>query len=949
MTFSLEKRDLWGCFKPEQPRFNPEKGKAIKYEHPPKTSTGVFALRVPLHVWEQVARRHHIEFDQEEWDDTQPDGGFWQWLKEHPQIPLIITEGAKKAGALLSGGYGAIALPGIFGAFRTPKDEWGNRIGQSQLIPQLKKLIRGQREIYLAFDQDEKPNTVRAVRSAIRKTGYLLKQAGCPVKVITWESKLGKGVDDLIANQGQAAFEVAFQNALSLDLWKAQSLEQLTYPRHQSLSQRYLPEQLSIPPEAKLVALKSPKGTGKTRWLESVVAGAIARQQPVLVIGHRIRLVEELCQRFGLDYIRDLPRGKDRSKEPNLKINGYGLCIDSLHGKSQARFNPHHWGDALIIFDEVEQVLWHGLNSSTCRDNRINILQSLKHLLQNVFAGEGQIYISDADLSDVSIDYLLTLGGQKIQPYLIENTWQADASNHYTLNHYPDGTPKRLLKDLVQHIQVGGKPFICLSAQKLKSQWSTSTLEIYLKNQFPDRQILRLDAESLADPNHPAYGAMGTINETLAQYDVVLASPAVETGISLDLKGHFSSVWAIAQGVQAVNSICQALSRVRENVPRYLWVAKYGFNTVGNGATSIPALLTSSQRLTQTNIRLLQQSDFIALDDLDTDFQAESLLCWAKFAVRINAGMVNYREAVLAHLQREGQKLVAVPKRRKAATTQIQRDNQLTSVINAIRDTNYQAECLAIAQAAPLSSKDYQRLKKKLVKTAPEKQQLRKYELQKRYNLPVTAALVAKDDDHWYQKLRRHYFLTVGRPYLADRDALIASHLMQQGSGQIFQPDFNHSQLGAMIGTMEILGITTLLAQSNRPLHNLDPEMQHLAAIALENREAIKTTVGIGLAKNSTPIMILRRFLELLGLELKYTKITTIQKKRTRIYQISHPQDHRQSVFQHWLQTDQNCPGTSAFWQEDCQKYLAKLQRSRHKEESNYVQLTFELPTPEAS
>ncbi|MBV5257713.1 DUF3854 domain-containing protein [Synechococcus moorigangaii CMS01] len=943
------KPDLWGCFKPEQPRLNPEKGKPIKYEHPPKASTGVFALRVPLHVWERVARRHHLEFSQEDWDDTQPDGGFWQWFKEHPQIPLIITEGAKKAGALLSAGYGAIALPGIYGAIRTPKDEFGNRIGQSRLIPQLKKLIHGQREIYIAFDQDEKPSTVRAVHSAIRKTGYLLKQAGCSVKVITWESHAGKGVDDLMANLGQAAFEGIVQKAHSLDLWKAQSLEQLTYPRHQSLQQRYLPEHLNIPLEAKLVALKSPKGTGKTRWLESVVAAAIARQQPVLVIGHRIRLVEELCQRFGLDYIRDLPRGKDRSKEPNLKINGYGLCIDSLHGKSQARFNPHHWGDALIIFDEVEQVLWHGLNSTTCRDNRVNILQNLKHLLQNVFAGDGQIYISDADLSDVSIDYLLTLGGQKLQPYLIENTWQADSNSHYSLNHYADSTPKRLVKDLVQHIQEGGKPFICLSAQKLKSQWSTSTLEIYLKNQFPDRKILRLDAESLADPQHPAYGAMGSVNQTLAQYDVVLASPAVETGVSLDLKGHFTSVWAIAQGVQTVNSICQALSRVRENVPRYLWVAKYGFNTVGNGATSIPALLTSSQRLTQTNIRLLQQSDFIALDDLDTDFQAESLLCWAKFAVRINAGMVNYREAVLAHLQGEGHQLVAVTKRRRTAPPQTQPDHQLAFAINAIRDTNYQAECLAIAQAAPLSPKDYQRLKKKLVKTTPERQQLRKYELQKRYNLPVTAPLVAKDDDHWYQKLRRHYFLTVGRPYLADRDALIASHLMQQGSGQIFQPDFNHSQLGAIIGTLEILGITTLLAQTKRPLHNLDPEMQRLAAIALENRDAIKTTVGIGLAKNSTPIMILRRFLELLGLELKYLKITTIQKQRTRIYQISQPQDQRQTVFQHWLQTDQNCPGTSAFWQEDCQQYLAKLQQTRHQAESNYVQLTFELATPEAS
>lgn len=825
--------DLWGCFKPEQPRTNDAKGKPIKYEHPPKVSTGLFALRVPSHIWELVASRNQLEFRDCVWDNAQPDGGFWQWFKEHPQIPLVITEGAKKAGALLSAGYVAIALPGIYGAVRTPKDETGRKIGRSRLIPQMKKLVTGDRPVYIAFDQDEKIRTIKAVHAAIRKTGYLLKQAGCDVKVVTWESKLGKGVDDLIANYGQDKFEQAYQQALSLDLWKAQGLNQLTYPRQQSLNQRYLSE-LNVPEGSKLVAIKSPKGTGKTRSLESIVAAAIARQQPVLVIGHRIRLVEELCQRFGLDYIRDLPQSKDRSAEPSLKINGYGLCIDSLHEKSQARFNPNDWSDALIILDEVEQVLWHGLNSSTCRDRRVNILQNFKTLIQNVFDGEGQVYISDADLSDVSLDYLLTLGGREFAPYLIENTWIADKKSSYALNNYPDSTPKRLVKDLESHIQAGGKLFVCLSAQKLKSQWGTSTLEIYLQKRFPKLKILRIDAESLADPKHPAYGCVTNLNQIAPQYDVVLASPAVETGISFDIKGHFTSVWGIAQGVQTVNSICQALSRVRENVPRHLWVAKYGFNTIGNGSTSIPSLLTSSQKLTQTNIRLLQQSDFAVLDDLDTEFQAESLLCWAKFAVRINAGMVNYREAVIAHLAQEGHRIGEVPKH-CAVTKRSEQQlpvNQLTEAINAVRETNYQGECLAIAQAQTLSTTYYQTLKKKLVKTTPERYQIRKYELQKRYNLPVTAELVEKDDDNWYQKLRRHYFLTLGRPYLADRDALIAKHLMQQGSGQIFQPDFNHSQLGAIIGTLEILGIKELLLQPERELHNLDGEMQHLAAIA---------------------------------------------------------------------------------------------------------------------
>jgi len=99
---------------------------------------------------------------------------------------------------------------------------------------------------------------------------------------------------------------------------------------------------------------------------------------------------------------------------------------------------------------------------------------------------------------------------------------------------------------------------------------------------------------------------------------------------------------------------------VSENMPRFIWVAAYGFNQVGNGSTSIPSLLTSGQSLSQLNIRLLQQSDFDALDDLEMSFQAESL-CWAKMAVRLNASMVQYRESVLVALRGEGHQVIEAP------------------------------------------------------------------------------------------------------------------------------------------------------------------------------------------------------------------------------------------------------------------------------------------------
>ena len=898
--------DIWGCFKPNSPRNSCDR--IIKYEHPPKTSTGLFALKVTLDIWQEIAKSAKVTIPTETIHTDSADLGFWQWLSDRPEVPLCITEGAKKAGALLSAGYAAVALPGINNGYRTPKDENGKRIGKSHLIPQLAKLAVPGRIVYLVFDRDSKPKTVKAVNAAIKKTGYLLQKAGCQVKVVTWSPSLGKGVDDLIVDRGIESFSQAYEDALDLETWKAKSWTNLTYPTDLEVNSRYLPE-LDISPETQLVGIKSPKGTGKTKALAKLVTDAIARGQKILVVGHRVQLVRELCQRFGLGYVSDIdPVAED--------LQGYGLCIDSLHGNSQAQFDPKDWTNSLVIIDEVEQVLWHVLNSSTCKDRRVEILKCFKTLMQNVLADRGQVYIADADLSDIALDYLISLSGMEIRPFIVQNIWQSSRDLSWQVYSYTGKTPKKIVSNLTNYIQQGGKPLICLSAQKLTSKWSTQTLEAYLNQKFPKKKILRIDSESLADSSHPAYGCITKLEAILWQYDVVLASPSIETGISIDLKDHFTSVWAIAQGIQGENAVRQTLSRLRQNVPRHLWCATYSFNKIGNGSTSIPALLSSNQRFTQLNIRLLQQSDFSYLDDLDTGFQAESLLCWAKMAVRFNAAAINYRNSILTGLKAEGHQIVDSSKF-KIKPDKAKTDNCLVEAIAEISNQNYLSECKAIAISPSLNDKQYQTLKKRPIKSIGDRRTLRKHELQQRYHLPITPELVSLDDEGWYHKIRLHYFLTVGRPYLADRDTQVARKLIENGDGSLFLPDFNNSQLGAAIGTLELLGIATLLQDTSRELRNIDPELQSLGAIALNNRREIKTILNVGIAKNYSPVTIVSRLLNKIGCKIQCQRLESWQKKRIRIYQILSPEDPREKVFSHWLNIDRQRPGNSLFWSPD--------------------------------
>ncbi|MGB3405199.1 MAG: plasmid replication protein, CyRepA1 family [Microcoleaceae cyanobacterium] len=908
------KTDAWGCFKPLQPRHSRDQKKLIKYEHPPQTPTGIFALRVSREIWQRIAERYQLDIPPTAIQPHQPDLGFWDWVIHHPEVPLCITEGAKKAGALLTAGYVAIALPGIHSGYRVPKDEWGNRIGSSRLIPQLQKFATPQREVYITFDQDTKQNSIKSVQNAIQQFGYLLTQANCVVKVITWNPQLGKGVDDLITNQNQAEFDRAYTSALAFESWKALSYNRLTYAANCQVESRYLPN-IDIPKNAKLIGIKSPKGTGKTQLLEKLVKTAIQQQQWVLVISHRTRLVEVLCQRFGLQSIKSGNQTQVITS-PNLEQPGYGLCIDSLHPNSLAKFQAENWQDGVVIIDEVEQVLWHGLNSETCRHHRVAILKSFKKLIQNILGGNGRVIVADADLSDISIDYLRNLANNEQNPFIIKNDWQPGVKEAWNVYSYSENTPKQLVKDLEQHIAEGGKPFVCLSAQKTASQWGTCTLESYLKTQFPQKTILRIDSESLADPTHAAYGCMKHLNHVLKNYDIVLASPVIETGISIDVQEHFTSVWGIAQGIQAENSVRQALGRVRENVPRYLWIATYGFNQIGNGSVSLKKLLSSGHKLTQLNISLLQQSDWDAIDDIEIGFQAESLLCWAKMAVRFNSGMSQYRTSILSALAAEGHQIIDKSINENNQDITIKNSNKslsekptLSELISAVRDQNYQSECQAIASAEILDYYQYQNLTKNMVKTPSERRSQRHYELKSRYGISVTPELVEKDDQGWYQQLRIHYFLTEGRTYLAGRDLEIAQRLIKQGQGSIFVPDFNRSQLGAVIGTLELLGISALLNNSKRELKNTDIDLQNMAKIALQDRDAIKSILGIGLAKNSTPIMVLRRLIDLIGYKLKCIRSESKNRKRIRVYNLVQPQDGRERVFQQWLSDEGQHPG----------------------------------------
>ena len=297
--FSDWQRMEWGRFKPdaETPVFDRAKRRPAKYLSPSlgKGSSRLVLLEVPESVWQQVADRYQIAMPTQ----LEAKQSFWRWAWEN-NLPLVLTEGEKKAGCLLSLGYVAIALPGIFSGYRRDT---------RQLIAELAHFATEGRSVHICFDYETKPKTVQNIVLATSRLGQLLTRAGCEVKIIALPGPQ-KGVDDFVVACGQEAFAEVHDSAITLEFWQASRLWSLTYAPTIALNQPYLGD---LPyPTSGLVGVKSPKGTGKTTALQNLIKTARTEGRRVLVITHRIQLGKAICNSLDLDWIEDLQESENQ-------------------------------------------------------------------------------------------------------------------------------------------------------------------------------------------------------------------------------------------------------------------------------------------------------------------------------------------------------------------------------------------------------------------------------------------------------------------------------------------------------------------------------------------------------------------------------------------------------------------------------------------------------------
>jgi hypothetical protein len=186
----------WGCFKGDAPRKDAD-DKIIKYEHPHdgKGSIRSIWLRQPAELAELVADRHRLPLPPEVVADGDGSAGaFWRWWAQTPALPLLLTEGAKKAAALLSIGIPAVGLAGIWNGCPKGAD------GKPALLADLAGVPLAGRRVMVVFDNSSKRKPAEPL--AAERLGRLLEKAGATVLVGICPATHGKGVDDHLVSGG---------------------------------------------------------------------------------------------------------------------------------------------------------------------------------------------------------------------------------------------------------------------------------------------------------------------------------------------------------------------------------------------------------------------------------------------------------------------------------------------------------------------------------------------------------------------------------------------------------------------------------------------------------------------------------------------------------------------------------------------------------------------------
>lgn len=283
-------------------------------------------------------------------------------------------------------------------------------------------------------------------------------------------------------------------------------------------------------PDTKFVAIRSPKGTGKT----SLMREWLSAKGSVIAVTMRVALAKKNAIDYDLHNYQSLTTDLD-------KAHRVAIQVDSLARLSSQGL--HRFKGGTVVIDEASQFLRH-LTGDTLKNKRLEILVILRSLV----AIADKVILMDADLTQQDINHFQKLL-DKQQPSLtiIDNIVKA---NNRTYVEY--SSKDQVIHQLVAGYDAGKKVFGCADTLQ-----EAKTMASALRTQ--GASVLLVTSETTSEAE-----VIGFLENPglIAGYDALVCSPSLGTGFDVNLV-HFDSCYLSGSFLSATE-LHQMTARVRQ-------------------------------------------------------------------------------------------------------------------------------------------------------------------------------------------------------------------------------------------------------------------------------------------------------------------------------------------------------------------------------------------------
>lgn len=559
--------------KPLHPRKGTSKGfgkapKSIKYETP----QGAIGLPILPFVDSETAAKCCAR-----WGIEQREGEtFWQMIRRC-NVPIVLTEGIKKALSLLTQGIPAIASRSI--------TQWAKK-GTQEPHEAIAQFCHPGRRFYIAFDRDEKLSTQRDVTRQACKLGRALSLRGAAVSYLEWDNKLGKGIDDVLAGLGDGAgvwLEQAIAQARSFKEFKKSAylpmierLNRLDTPVLRHTEGGYLPPLPDLLAGA-ICVVRAGTGAGKTTALRGPVDAVRARGKITLVLSPINSLGRQTAESLGLPHFRDFESTaiadnqilKEAAWGAASQASGIVLCPNSLHHM------PAWFAErvGLIILDEANQVCFDLLSGGTLGDRLPDIYKRFADLLRDTIQRGGSILAMEAEIPQRAINLLQRLSGGRAMAILHdrnEGAWDCDLMRGTRADEWR--------REVLERLEAGEKLLIHTASL---AEGRRLEQAIAARGEF---KITRIDGKTNREGRFDDFFA--NPDQWIAENrpDALILSPSAKSGVSLTIP-HFDRV-AGYFSYHSTDIQMQMLARYRRPVPRLIYCPQWIMSNGDEGLLS---------------------------------------------------------------------------------------------------------------------------------------------------------------------------------------------------------------------------------------------------------------------------------------------------------------------------------------------------------------------------